>query len=225
MIRSTTPSWVGELGQLLAAAAGDERERARRAARPPRRPRRRPRRARRWSAPPTRSRAARSRCPTSGTARRRRSSRSAAPRRRRRRRRAGRAPCARRARWAAGSRRCTSPTGSGSAAIVAHAGGDRRDAALVERQPVQQRGREPGLAAGLQVARVGLEDLRRPRLERVGDRVQRARPWSPSSVARERRARRAWRRRQMSVTEVGDAMAAMAGVARRWPRAAQASTK
>ena len=39
-----------ELGQLLAAAAGDERERARRAARRPRRPPPRPRRAPRWSA-------------------------------------------------------------------------------------------------------------------------------------------------------------------------------
>ena len=28
MIRSTTPSWRGELGELLAAAAGDERQRA-----------------------------------------------------------------------------------------------------------------------------------------------------------------------------------------------------
>ena len=30
MIRSTTPSWPAELGELLAAAAGDERQRARR---------------------------------------------------------------------------------------------------------------------------------------------------------------------------------------------------
>ena len=39
MIRSTTPSWRAELGQLLAPAAGDQRERSPRAARPPRRPR------------------------------------------------------------------------------------------------------------------------------------------------------------------------------------------
>ena len=67
----------------------------------------------------------------------------------------------------------TSPTGSGSAAIGAHAVGHRLHAPLVERQAIEQRGVEPARPAGLHVAGVGLEDLRRPRLERVGDRVQR----------------------------------------------------
>ena len=68
----------------------------------------------------------------------------------------------------------TSPTGSGSATISRT---PRAIAAIrprVEREAVQQRGREAGLAAGLEVARVGLEDLGRACLERVGDREQRA---------------------------------------------------
>ena len=55
----------------------------------------------------------------------------------------------------------------------AHAVGHRAHARLVERQAVEQRGVEPVRAPRLHVARVGLEDLRRARLERVGDRVQR----------------------------------------------------
>ena len=48
------------------------------------------------------------------------------------------------------------------------------DPAAVEREPVHQRVGEPRLAARLEVAGVGLEDLGRARLERVGDREQRA---------------------------------------------------
>ena len=101
----------GELGQLLAAAA---RHQAHAALGEPgadggRRTRSAP--ARRWSGRPSRSRAARSRCPTSGTARRRRRSRWGAPRRRPRPRRAARAPCARRGRSAAAARRSPRPPG------------------------------------------------------------------------------------------------------------------
>jgi hypothetical protein len=56
---------------------------------------------------------------------------------------------------------------------VAHLGGDRGDPGLVEAQAVEQRVAQRGLATGLHVARVGLEDLGRARLQRVGDRVQR----------------------------------------------------
>src|SRR3954451_242338 len=77
----------------------------------------------------------------------------------------------------------TSPTGSGSAAIerVAAATAARAGRAgapggprVGERGAVEERGRQAVLAAGLHVARVRLEDLRRPGLERVRDRVQRA---------------------------------------------------
>ena len=54
-----------------------------------------------------------------------------------------------------------------------HRVGDRRDPRGIEREPVHQRVGEPGLAPGLEVARVGLEDLRRALLERVGDAQQR----------------------------------------------------
>ena len=67
----------------------------------------------------------------------------------------------------------TSPTGSGSAAIERTPAAIPATRVCVEREPVEQRRRQPVLAPGLHVARVGLEDLRRPRLERVGDRVQR----------------------------------------------------
>ena len=162
-----------ELGELLAAAAGHERERALRAAPRPRRPRARSAPARRWSARPTRSRAAAPRCRTSGTARRRRSSRSGAPRRRPRSRPAGLEPCGTRARWPGGRRRRPRRPDPGSAAIarvpsaiprMRASSSARRSISAVER---------PGLATGLEVARVGLEDLRRPRLQRVGDREQR----------------------------------------------------
>ena len=120
------------------------------------------------------SRAARSRCPTSGTARRRRSSRSAAPRRRPRRRRAARGPCARRGRSAAAQPSITSPTGSGSAAILRDARGHRRDPCRVEREPVQQRGasaRSRGRPRGR--ARWPRGSPRRALEQRVGDRLQR----------------------------------------------------
>ncbi len=55
----------------------------------------------------------------------------------------------------------------------ARAVGDPADARLVQRQPVHQSGGETRRAAGLEIARVGLQDLRDPRLERVGDREQR----------------------------------------------------
>ena len=73
----------------------------------------------------------------------------------------------------AGTPSSTSPTGSGRATMSRTPRGHPRDPVLVEREPVHQRGGEPGLAPGLEVARVGLQDLRRPRLERVGDREQR----------------------------------------------------
>src|SRR5204862_3002237 len=44
---------------------------------------------------------------------------------------------------------------------------------LVEREAIEQRGVQPGRAPRLHVAGVGLQDLRGPRLERTGDRVQR----------------------------------------------------
>ena len=59
----------------------------------------------------------------------------------------------------------------------------------VERQPVHQRAREARLAPGLEVARVGLQDLRRARLERVGDRAA-ARASFVAAVERRQRARR-----------------------------------
>ncbi len=55
----------------------------------------------------------------------------------------------------------------------AHAVGHRGHAALVEREAVHQRRREAGLAARLEVARVGLQDLRHARLQRGRDREQR----------------------------------------------------
>ena len=149
------------------------------------------------------SRAARSRCRTSGTARRRRSSRSAAPRRRRRRRRAARAPCA-----------TSRPLGSRQPSIdladrVGQRGDrrarrrrSRRSRAGVERAagPAARR-TSPASRAGLEVARVGLEDLGRARLERVGDRVQRrVLGRAASSRARATRARVACAARQ----SVGD---------------------
>ncbi len=54
----------------------------------------------------------------------------------------------------------------------AHPRGDPGDARLVEREAVEERRRQPALAPGLHVARVGLEDLRGPGLERVRDRVE-----------------------------------------------------
>ena len=56
---------------------------------------------------------------------------------------------------------------------VAHLRGDRGDPLGIQQQPVQQRVGEPRLAPGLQIPRVGLEDLDRPRLQRIGDRQQR----------------------------------------------------
>ena len=99
------------------------------------------RRAPRWSAPPSSSRAARSRCRTSGTARRRRSSRSGAPRRRPRRRRAARAPCGRRARWAGGSRRSPRRPGRAAPRSCATPSAIAAIRARVEREAVEQRRR------------------------------------------------------------------------------------
>ena len=135
-----------QLGQLLAPAAGDERHAALRQALLLARPAPRPPRAPRWSAPPTRSRAARTRCPTSGTAPRRRSSRSAAPRRRPPRRRAGRAPCAARARSPAARRRSPRRPDRAAPRPVARPSAIPRDAVRVEPQPVEQRVAQPRLA-------------------------------------------------------------------------------
>ena len=55
----------------------------------------------------------------------------------------------------------------------AHAGGDPGDARAVEREAVEERRREAVLAARVHVADVGLEDLRCAGDEGVGDRVQR----------------------------------------------------
>ena len=83
----------------------------------------------------------------------------AAPRRRRRRRRAARAPCARRGRWAAGSRRSPRRPGRAARRSSRTPRGDRGDAAL-RRAPGGRAARPRARTrAGLQVARVGLEDL------------------------------------------------------------------
>ena len=55
----------------------------------------------------------------------------------------------------------------------ARAGGDRGDAAGIERQAVEQRRAQAGGAAVLHVARVGLDDLVGAGDQRVGDRLQR----------------------------------------------------
>ena len=135
-----------ELRELLAPAAGDERHAAVRQPLLLRRLRRRSPRAPRSSAPPTRSRAARTRCPTSGTAPPRRSSRSAAPRRRPRRRRAGPAPCAARARSRAARRRSARRPDPAAPRPGAR---PRRSPAIrsgVEPQAVEQRVAQPRLA-------------------------------------------------------------------------------
>ena len=56
---------------------------------------------------------------------------------------------------------------------VAQPVGHRRDAALVEREPVDQALGGAGVAGGLHVLGVGGQHLRRPRLEGVGHGVQR----------------------------------------------------
>ena len=63
--------------------------------------------------------------------------------------------------------------GIGQRRDVPDLAGDRGDPAGVEREPVQQRVGQPRLAAGLEVAGVGLEDLRRPLDQLVGDRLER----------------------------------------------------
>ena len=55
-----------------------------------------------------------------------------------------------------------------------HLAGDRGDPAGVEREPVHQRVGQPRLAAGLEIAGVGLEDLGRP-LDQLRPRSPRAR--------------------------------------------------
>ena len=65
---------------------------------------------------------------------------------------------ARRARWA-GDALDDLTDRVGQRGDRARAVGDAAHARLVERQAVEQSRREPGLAAGLQVARVGLQDL------------------------------------------------------------------
>ena len=137
---------------------------------------------------PRTSRAAAPRCPTSGTARRRRSSRSAAPRRRRRSRRAGLEPCGTRARWPGARRR--RPRRPGRAAPRSPARRRRsprtrasssasRSISAAERPDSRPASRSRALAS-----RISGD----PRLERVGDGVQRARPSSPSRTAASRRA-------------------------------------
>ena len=88
----------------------------------------------------------------------------------------------------------TSPTGSGSAATARAPSAIAGERARVERAagPSAPSPRSFG-AAGLEVARVGLEDLRRARDQRVRDRVQR-RVLGRVSSARERARRRPWRR-------------------------------
>ena len=105
---------------------------------------------------------------------------------------------------------------------LAHARGHRRHATRVEREAIHQRARQPGLAPRLEVARVGLEDLGRARLERVGHRQQRGVLRAESIVASARAARLA--ARQMSVTDwVARAMARDS--LKRSASRAQASTK
>jgi hypothetical protein len=90
------------------------------------------------------------------------------------------------------------PDGIGQGGDRAHGAGDRADPRGVERQPVHQRGREPGLAAGLEVAGVGLEDLGRALLECVGDAQQRG------VLARRAHARELARRGLGGAADLGD---------------------
>ena len=99
----------GELAQLVAVAAAPRSTRRPRVSRPRWPPPTPPGPARRSSAPPSTSRAARSRCPTSGRAPSSRRSRSAAPRRPPPPRRAARARGGRRGRSRAGARRSSRP--------------------------------------------------------------------------------------------------------------------
>ena len=133
------PVLGGQLGQLLAPAAGHERRSRPRAGRPRPRPRGDRGEHRVGVRRRATSRAARSRCPTSGTARPRRSSRWAAPRRRRRSTPSGtrtlRTSRPLGSRWPS----ITSPTGSGSAAIARTPAAIAATRSLVERQAVHQR--------------------------------------------------------------------------------------
>ena len=67
----------------------------------------------------------------------------------------------------------TSPTGSGSAAMSRTCSAIAATRPAIERQPVHQRVAQPGLAPGLEIARVGLEDLGRALDQRVRDRLER----------------------------------------------------
>ena len=67
-----------------------------------------------------------------------------------------------------------SPIGSASAAIFAHARAMAATRGVVERQPIDERGVEPGGARRLEVAAVGGDQRFAVGLERSGDCRQRA---------------------------------------------------
>ena len=186
----------GELAQLVAVAAGHDRDRALRQARPT---------APRSDAtcgehgvrvrPRSTSRAARSRCPTSGTAPSSRSSRSAAPRRPRPPRRAARARGACRARSRAGGPRSSRPRGRAARRSRARRAAIPASRSSVSFSRSSRPECSPASRARLHVALVGLEDLvLRAARARPPSRAAR-RSWSRCRAARAR-ARRASRPRR-----------------------------
>ena len=207
MIRSTTPSWPAELGQLLAAAAGDERQRARRQ---PGRLDGLDRDPREHRVGVRRRRGAAQHHRVAGLQRQRRGvDRHVRPRL------VDDGDDAERDAHLAHVEPVRQPEAVdhladrvGQRGDLAHAGGHRGDAALVERQPVHQRARR---------ARTRGRPRGRARWPRGSPacapparRRSRAapRPWSPSWSRASPRAA-ALAARQMSVTEAGDEMAAM----------------
>ena len=217
MIRSTLSLWRGELGELLAPAAGDE---AHAAVRQPRRDgglggdlREHGVGVRRRRGAAQDDRVARLQAQRGRVDRDVR----AAPRRRPRRRRAARAPCARPGRWAGAGRRSARRPGRAA----------RRSGAPRARSRPRARRRGAGGRAArrrcslsraeLHVALVGLEDLLDARLERRRDRLQRG--VLDGGVDLRERARRALGR----AARLGDGCdcvaIALQGTTRVWARA------